>query len=72
MADNEKNTKSWSTYGVYNSYEEANNTKQLIVEKFDLIKIKRSRQGGFEYKLKTWSAPSAAKPLKKKKRKNVN
>jgi|6_EtaG_2_1085325.scaffolds.fasta_scaffold14357_2 hypothetical protein len=66
MEENPKKT--WKTYGVFDTYEDASAEKMGIVDKFDLVKIRRSGPGGNQFKIKTWTEPTA-KPNKKKTKK---
>ena len=65
MDDNVK--KIWKTFGVFETYEEASLKKLEISGKFDAVKIRRSGQGGEQFKIKTWTEP-AKKAINKKKK----
>ena len=56
-------TKIWTTIGTYTNFEEANNKRNELKNKYDAIKIKRGTKGGEIFRIKVWNIP----PLENKK-----
>ena len=65
----EKETnKVWKTFGIFESFEEADLKRNELLKIHELVKVKRFGKGGDVYKVKFWAKP-VLKEAKKKKRK---
>tara|TARA_R110002020_G_scaffold149496_1_gene325822 strand:+ start:240 stop:440 length:201 start_codon:yes stop_codon:yes gene_type:complete len=62
-------TKTWTTYGVYDEYNEVTKKISELGDKYDLYKIKliREKKRRGAYKLKVWKRPVEKNNKKKKK-----
>ena len=64
-------TKTWTTYGIFDKYNEATKKISELGDEFDLYKIKlireENRRGA--YKLKVWKRPVEKNNKKTKKKK---
>jgi len=62
-------TKTWTTYGVYDEYNEVTKKISELGDKYDLYKIKliREKKRRSAYKLKVWKRPVEKNNKKKKK-----
>jgi hypothetical protein len=71
MSENIKETKKWTNYGFFQTYEAAKTKSNEIKDQFELRKIKfvkeKSKKGWF--KLKVWNIPIKQKATNRKKRK---
>ena len=56
--------KNWRSMGVFATFEEADQKRNELKEKFDLVKVKRCGRGGTLFRVKTWNETP---PLKKEK-----
>ena len=56
--------KSWKSVGVYTTFEEADQKRNELKEKFDLVKVKRCGRGGNLFRVKTWKQPPPPKKRK--------
>ena len=72
-------TKNWQSAGVFKTFEEADQKRNELKEKFDLVKVKRCGRGGDLFRVKAWTqAPppkkekTSTKPKYKKGKKNAH
>ena len=56
--------KNWQSVGVYTTFEEADQKRNELKEKFDLVKVKRCGRGGNLFRVKTWKQPPPPKKEK--------
>tara|TARA_R110000824_G_scaffold1178_2_gene6324 strand:+ start:3019 stop:3240 length:222 start_codon:yes stop_codon:yes gene_type:complete len=64
-------TKIWKDAGTFTIYEDAAVKRDELLEKFDLVKIRRFGRGGLLYKIKTWKKPLPKITKKKNKSNNT-
>jgi len=68
---NEEN-KSWKQEGVFDTYEEADSTRAVMLSMNTdnklLVKVKRCGPGGIRFKVKSWYPPEPKKNKKKRKK----
>tara|TARA_R110000824_G_scaffold67377_5_gene174472 strand:+ start:2230 stop:2505 length:276 start_codon:yes stop_codon:yes gene_type:complete len=62
--EDKKENKEWTTAAQFSSYEEADNFRNELVSKHELVKVRR---GANTYRVKVWDPP----PLKKEEIKKV-
>jgi hypothetical protein len=55
--------KNWQSVGVFPTFEEADQKRNELREKCDLVKVKRCGPGGNLFRVKTWNKPNP-KPTK--------
>ena len=60
--------KSWRSMGVFKTFEEADQKRNELKEKFDLVKVKRCGPGGALFRVKTWNEPPPPKKEKTNKK----
>ena len=72
MDPNNEENKSWKKEGIFDTYEEADSTRAVLLSMNTdnklLVKIKRCGPEGIRFKVKSWYPPEPKK--NKKKRKN--
>ena len=72
MDPNKQNNKSWKQEGIYNTYEEADSYRAVLLSMNTdnklLVKIKRCGSGGSKFKVKSYYPPQT----KTKKGKDTN
>lgn len=65
MDSNKENNKSWKQEGIYNTYEEADSYRAVLLSMNTdnklLIKIKRCGPGGSKFKVKSYYPPQTKK-----------
>ena len=75
MDPHNENNKSWKQEGIFDTYEEADNERAVMLSMNTdnklLVKVKRCGEDGYRFKVKSWY-PSEPKKDKKKKKKNDN
>jgi len=57
-------TKNWQSAGVFKTFEEADQKRDELKEKFDLVKVKRCGRAGNLFRVKTWTQPLPPKKEK--------
>lgn len=73
MDPQHENNKTWKQEGIFDTYEEADSTRAVMLSMNTdnklLVKVKRCGTDGIRFKVKSWYPPE---PKKNKKRKKKN
>jgi len=71
MSEETKPHKIWKQEGIFNTYEEADNQRAVMLSMNTdnklLVKVKRCGPGGIQFKVKSWYPPETKKNKKGKK-----
>ena len=74
MDPNNENNKNWKQEGIFDTYEEADSTRAVMLSMNTdnqlLVKIRRCGDNGSQFKIKSWYPPEPKKNKKKKGKKN--
>ena len=70
MDPNNENNKSWKKEGIFDTYEEADSTRAVMLamntDNKLLVKVKRCGPGGIRFKVKSWYPPEPKNNKKKR------
>ena len=73
MDPQHKNSKQWKTKSIHNTYQDANEIKNLLLDNDDTgeleVKISRSGPGGIRFKVRTYFPAPPKKEVKSVKKK---
>ena len=61
--------KIWETFGIFDTFEEADGKRNELSKLHEIVKVKRCGKGGKLYKIKFWNEPAPKPQTKKKKSK---
>jgi hypothetical protein len=62
--------KIWETFGIFDTFEEADGKRNELSKLHEIVKVKRCGKDGSNFKIKFWNEPAPKKEIKKKKSKN--
>ena len=72
MDPSNEDNKSWKQEGIFNTYEEADSTRAVMLSMNTdnklLVKVKRCGPDGTRFKVKSWYPPESKKNNKKRKK----
>ena len=72
MDPNNETNKSWKQEGIFDTYEEADSTRAVMLSMNTdnklLVKVKRCGDGGTRFKVKSYYPPEPKKKTKKRKK----
>ena len=61
--------KIWETFGVFDTFDEADQKRKELVSVHKVVKVKRCGKHGSLFKIKFWNEPAPKQQTKKKKSK---
>tara|TARA_R110002020_G_scaffold66816_5_gene175514 strand:+ start:860 stop:1078 length:219 start_codon:yes stop_codon:yes gene_type:complete len=61
--------KIWETFGIFNTFEEADTKRKELLSVHKIVKVKRCGKDGSNFKIKFWNEPAPKEETKRKKSK---